>query len=61
MRVKKSKSEPRYKQYLALQDEPIDHIGNHISNQDIDYWESRFFLKYRVLRNTRKLRKEFQE
>lgn len=64
MRIKKSKGnkdEPKYKQYLTLQNEPNDHIAHHITSQDIDYWENRSILKHRVLKNARRLKREFVE
>jgi hypothetical protein len=60
MSIDKFKDEPSYKQYLSLQDEPNEHIGKHVNSREIDSWGSTFLLKHRVLRNARKLKREFQ-
>ncbi len=61
-RFKDNKYEPDYKQYLILEDEPDDNMSHHRSLvTDIDYWESRSMLKHRILKNARKLKREFQK
>jgi hypothetical protein len=59
MKMQNTQNEPAYKQYIPLKGEPVEHASRHALSEEIDH-ENRLLLKYHFLRNTRKLKREFQ-